>query len=146
MSKSNQFPKWIIVARWESPNLQNYDLALKGFTSLYSGYPVQFIGFRDKLQTWEVLLNQSEYDQCPDYVKRLNQPTQKDSLIDQINNAIQGILDRVLLEDTLNKLELVSSLLDDLVGMDTLKEYPAIEALISDLYNALLDSDSPLNR
>jgi hypothetical protein len=70
----------------------------------------------------------------------------KDSLTDQINNAIKGILDRVLLEDTLNKLELISSLLDDLIGMDTLSKYPAIEVLVIDLYNVLLDSDSPLNR
>jgi hypothetical protein len=82
----------------------------------------------------------------PNRLGRLNEPVKKDSLTDQINNAIKGILDRVLLEDTLNKLELISSLLDDLVGMDTLKEYPAIESLIVDLYNALLDSDSPLNR
>lgn len=50
------------------------------------------------------------------------------------------------MEDTLNKLELISELLDDLVGMDTLRDYPAIESLVVDLYNALLDSDSPLNR
>lgn len=142
----NQFPKWVTVAKWESPNLQNYDMALKGFTSLYSGYPVQIVGFRDKVQTWEVLLNQSEYDQCPEYIKRLNEPVKKDSITDQINQAIKAILDRVLMEDTLNKLELISELLDDLVGMDTLRDYPAIESLLSDLYNALLDSDSPLNR
>jgi hypothetical protein len=140
------WPKWIIVARWDGKNLDGYDLALKGFTSLYGGYPIQFNGSKYQPQTWEVLLNQSEYDQCPSYIKALNEPVKKDSLTDQINNAIKGILDRVLLEDTLNKLELISSLLDDLVGMDTLKEYPAIESLIVDLYNALLDSDSPLNR
>jgi hypothetical protein len=140
------WPKWITVARWDGKNLDGYDLALKGFTSLYGGYPIQFNGSKYQPQTWEVLLNQSEYDQCPSYIKALNEPVKKDSLTDQINNAIKGILDRVLLEDTLNKLELISSLLDDLVGMDTLKEYPAIESLIVDLYNALLDSDSPLNR
>lgn len=140
------FPKWIIVARWDGKNLDGYDLALRGFTSLYGGYPIQFNGSKYQPQTWEVLLNQSEYDQCPEYIKRLNQPVKKDTLTDKINQAIKGILDRVLMEDTLNKLELISSLLDDLVGLDTLKEYPAIEALISDLYNALLDSDSPLNR
>jgi hypothetical protein len=140
------WPKWVIVAKWDGKNLDGYDLALKGFTSLYGGYPIQFNGSKYQPQTWEVLLNQSEYDQCPSYIKALNEPVKKDSLTDQINNAIKGILDRVLLEDTLNKLELISSLLDDLVGMDTLKEYPAIESLIVDLYNALLDSDSPLNR
>ena len=140
------WPKWITVARWDGKNLDGYDLALKGFTSLYGGYPIQFNGSKYQPQTWEVLLNQSEYDQCPSYIKALNEPVKKDSLTDQINNAIKGILDRVLLEDTLNKLELISSLLDDLVGMDTLKEYPAIESLIVDLYNVLLDSDSPLNR
>jgi hypothetical protein len=140
------WPKWITVARWDGKNLDGYDLALKGFTSLYGGYPIQFVGSKYQPQTWEVLLNQSEYDRCPDYIKALNESVKKDSLTDQINNAIKGILDRVLLEDTLNKLELISQLLDDLVGMDTLKEYPAIESLIVDLYNALLDSDSPLNR
>lgn len=50
------------------------------------------------------------------------------------------------MEDTLNKLELISELLDDLVGLNTLTDYPAIESLVVDLYNALLDSDSPLNR
>jgi|688.fasta_scaffold06480_16 hypothetical protein len=140
------WPKWITVARWDGKNLDGYDLALKGFTSLYGGYPIQFNGSKYTKQTWEVLLAESEYDQCPSYIKALNESVKKDSLTDQINNAIKGILDRVLLEDTLNKLELISSLLDDLVGMDTLKEYPAIESLIVDLYNALLDSDSPLNR
>lgn len=140
------WPKWIIVARWDGKNLDGYDLALKGFTSLYGGYPIQFNGSKYQPQTWEVLLNQSEYDQCPSYIKALNEPVKKDSLTDQINNAIKGILDRVLLEDTLNKLELISQLLDDLIGMDTLSKYPAIESLIVDLYNALLDSDSPLNR
>jgi len=140
------FPKWIIVARWDGKNLDGYDLALRGFTSLYGGYPIQFNGSKYQPQTWEVLLNQSEYDQCPEYIKRLNEPVKKDSLTDKINQAIKTITDKILMEDTLNKLELVSSLLDDLVGLDTLKEYPAIEALISDLYNALLDSDSPLNR
>jgi hypothetical protein len=140
------WPKWIIVARWDGKNLDGYDLALKGFTSLYGGYPIQFNGSKYQPQTWEVLLNQSEYDQCPSYIKALNEPVKKDSLTDQINNAIKGILDRVLLEDTLNKLELISQLLDDLVGMDTLSKYPAIEVLVIDLYNVLLDSDSPLNR
>ena len=140
------WPKWIIVARWDGKNLDGYDLALKGFTSLYGGYPIQFNGSKYQPQTWEVLLNQSEYDQCPSYIKALNEPVKKDSLTDQINNAIKGILDRVLLEDTLNKLELISSLLDDLIGMDTLSKYPAIEVLVIDLYNVLLDSDSPLNR
>ncbi len=140
------WPKWITVARWDGKNLDGYDLALKGFTSLYGGYPVKFNGSKYTKQTWEVLLNQSEYDQCPSYIKALNEPVKKDSLTDQINNAIKGILDRVLLEDTLNKLELISSLLDDLIGMDTLSKYPAIEVLVIDLYNALLDSDSPLNR
>jgi hypothetical protein len=140
------FPKWIIVARWDGKNLDGYDLALRGFTSLYGGYPIQFNGSKYQPQTWEVLLNQSEYDQCPEYIKRLNQPVKKDTLTDKINQAIKTITDKILMEDTLNKLELVSSLLDDLVGLDTLGDYPAIEALISDLYNALLDSDSPLNR
>jgi hypothetical protein len=140
------WPKWIIVARWDGKNLDGYDLALRGFTSLYGGYPVQFNGSKYQPQTWEVLLNQSQYDQCPEYVKRLNEPVKKDSLTDKINQAIKTIIDKILMEDTLNKLELVSSLLDDLVGLDTLGDYPAIEALISDLYNALLDSDSPLNR
>jgi hypothetical protein len=140
------WPKWVIVAKWDGKNLDGYDLALKGFTSLYGGYPIQFNGSKYQPQTWEVLLNQSEYDQCPSYIKALNEPVKKDSLTDQINNAIKGILDRVLLEDTLNKLELISSLLDDLIGMDTLSKYPAIEVLVIDLYNVLLDSDSPLNR
>jgi hypothetical protein len=140
------FPKWIIVARWDGKNLDGYDLALRGFTSLYGGYPIQFNGSKYQPQTWEVLLNQSEYDQCPEYIKRLNQPVKKDTLTDKINQAIKTITDKILMEDTLNKLELVSSLLDDLVGLDTLGDYPAIEALIVDLYNALLDSDSPLNR
>jgi hypothetical protein len=140
------WPKWVIVAKWDGKNLDGYDLALKGFTSLYGGYPIQFNGSKYQPQTWEVLLNQSEYDQCPSYIKALNEPVKKDSLTDQINNAIKGILDRVLLEDTLNKLELISQLLDDLVGMDTLSKYPAIEVLVIDLYNVLLDSDSPLNR
>jgi hypothetical protein len=140
------WPKWVIVAKWDGKNLDGYDLALKGFTSLYGGYPIQFNGSKYTKQTWEVLLNQSEYDQCPSYIKALNEPVKKDSLTDQINNAIKGILDRVLLEDTLNKLELISQLLDDLIGMDTLSKYPAIEVLVIDLYNVLLDSDSPLNR
>ncbi len=140
------WPKWVIVAKWDGKNLDGYDLALKGFTSLYGGYPIQFNGSKYQPQTWEVLLNQSEYDQCPEYIKRLNQPVKKDTLTDKINQAIKTITDKILMEDTLNKLELVSSLLDDLVGLDTLGDYPAIEALISDLYNALLDSDSPLNR
>lgn len=142
----NQFPKWIIVAQWDGVNLNNYDLALRGFTALYGGYPIQFNGAKHQPQTWEVLLNQSEYDQCPEYIKRLNEPVKKDSITDQINNAIQGILDRILMEDTLNKLELIAGLLDDLIGLNTLTDYPAIEALVVDLYNALLDSDSPLNR
>jgi hypothetical protein len=140
------WPKWITVARWDGKNLDGYDLALKGFTSLYGGYPIQFNGSKYQPQTWEVLLNESEYNNCPEYIKRLNEPVKKDSLTDKINQAIKTIIDKILMEDTLNKLELVSSLLDDLVGMDTLKEYPAIESLIVDLYNALLDSDSPLNR
>lgn len=146
MSEDQSFPKWVTIARWDGKNLDGYDLALRGFTSLYSGYPIQFNGSKYQPQTWEVLLSEAEYNQCPEYVKRLNSPTKQNSLTDQINQAIQGILDRVLMEDTLNKLELITGLLDDLIGLNTLTEYPAIESLVVDLYNALLDSDSPLNR
>lgn len=143
----NQFPKWVTVVKWDGKNLDGYDLALKGFTTLYSGYPIQFNGSKyQPNHSWEVLLSESEYNQCPEYIKRLNEPIKKDSLTDQINEAIKAILDRVLMEDTLNKLELISSLLDDLIGLNTLAEYPAIESLVVDLYNALLDPDSPLNR
>jgi hypothetical protein len=128
------WPKWIIVARWDGKNLDGYDLALKGFTSLYGGYPIQFNGSKYTKQTWEVLLAESEYDQCPSYIKALNEsPAKNDSLTDRINQAIKAITDKILMED-------------DLIGMDTLKEYPAIEVLVIDLYNVLLDSDSPLNR
>jgi hypothetical protein len=141
------WPKWITVARWDGKNLDGYDLALKGFTSLYGGYPIQFNGSKYQPQTWEVLLAESEYDQCPSYIKALNEsPAKNDSLTDRINQVIKAITDKILMEDTLNKLELISSLLDDLIGMDTLSKYPAIEVLVIDLYNVLLDSDSPLNR
>ena len=141
------WPKWIIVARWDGKNLDGYDLALKGFTALYGWRPIQFNSSKyQPNHTWEVLLSESEYNNCPDYIKRLNEATKKDSLTDKINNAIKAISDKILMENTLNKLELISQLLDDLVGMDTLSKYPAIESLIVDLYNALLDSDSPLNR
>jgi hypothetical protein len=139
--------RWVTVAVFkDSDNFDHYDLMLEGLTKVYHP-PFQFIGKKgDPVQLWQVLMSLEEFNQQSDSIKALNKSIQKDSLTDRINNAIQGILDRVLLEDTLNKLELISSLLDDLVGMDTLKEYPAIESLIVDLYNALLDSDSPLNR
>jgi hypothetical protein len=144
---SNQHnSQWVIVARFDSDPGNLYDIAYIGFLSLYANRITEVEGDFKTGLTFKVLMSQHEYDRQSESIKALNEPVKKDSLTDKINQAIKTITDKILMEDTLNKLELVSSLLDDLVGMDTLGDYPAIESLIVDLYNALLDSDSPLNR
>lgn len=143
MSEDQSFPKWVTIARWDGKNLDGYDLALAGFTSLYSGYPIQFNGSKyQPNHSWEVLLSESEYNNCSEDIKRLNKAT---SLIDKINQKLIDIVDAVMREDLLNSLEKLASDLESVQGNRMITDYPAIESLIVDLYNALLDSDSPLN-